>query len=61
MYWVLLDIGLAVVAVLVLGFTGFTLYRNVRGLLRAVSASSRELAGASAGRSDPHGSGPQRR
>ena len=61
MYWVLLDAGLAVLAVLVLGLTGFTLYRHVRGLLRAVSASSRELAGAKADLSDPHGSVPQRR
>jgi hypothetical protein len=52
MYWVLLDVGLAVLAVLVLGFTGLTLYRNVRALLRAVSASSRELADATAGGSD---------
>ena len=44
MPWVLVDVLLAVLAVLVTGAVAFALYRRVRVLTRALSAASERLA-----------------
>jgi hypothetical protein len=49
MYWVLLDVLLGLLAVVLVGLTGFTLYKQVRTLMRAVGTSSSTLADAQAG------------
>jgi hypothetical protein len=61
MYWVLLDVALGVLAVALVGLTGFTLYRHVRTLMRAVGASSATLAEASSGLNGDQATGGQRR
>lgn len=49
MPWVLLDIAIGVLALAVLGLTGFSLYRRVRVLTRAVGAASRTVSEHTAG------------
>lgn len=48
MPWVLLDIVIAVVAVLVLAATGLVGYRHVRGLMRTVGGASERVGDAMA-------------
>jgi hypothetical protein len=61
MYWVLLDVAFGVLAVTIAGLTGFSLYRHVRTLTRAVGASSATLADASSGLNSAQATGAQRR
>jgi hypothetical protein len=46
--WILLDIALGVLSITVLGLVGFSLYRHIRTLLRALGASASTLGEASA-------------
>jgi hypothetical protein len=57
MYWVLFDVAVAVLTLAVVGLTGFALYKHVRTLMRAVSASSSTLGDASAGLNDAQATG----
>jgi hypothetical protein len=47
--WVLLDVAVGLLAVVVLVLAGLRLYRHVKALGRAVSATSESLGEASAG------------
>jgi hypothetical protein len=42
-HWVLLDIGIAVLALLLMALVSYALYRRVRALLRAVRTASKHV------------------
>lgn len=56
MLWVLLDVSLALLALVVLGLVGLSLFRRARTLARVVSRSSAALGDLTAGlQVDPPG------